>query len=58
MKGLYRTMPNRWFLKDETEKVTAEVSKQELEQMRKIANVGKEVDPSNVLREYITLTLK
>ena len=58
MKGLYRTMPNRWMLKDELEKVTAEVSKQELEQMRKIANVGREVDPSNVLREYITLTLK
>ena len=58
MKGLYRTMPNKWMLKDELEKVTAEVSKQELEQMRKIANVGKEVDPSNVLREYITLTLK
>tara|TARA_Y100000766_G_scaffold66124_1_gene55360 strand:+ start:250 stop:429 length:180 start_codon:yes stop_codon:yes gene_type:complete len=58
MKGLFRTMPNKWMLKDELEKVTAEVSKQELEQMRKIANVGKEVDPSNVLREYITLTLK
>tara|TARA_Y100001954_G_scaffold234605_1_gene290436 strand:+ start:996 stop:1175 length:180 start_codon:yes stop_codon:yes gene_type:complete len=58
MKGLYRTMPNKWMLKDETEKVTTEVSKQEIEQMRKIANVDKQVDSSAVVREYITLTLK
>ena len=57
MKGLFRTMPNRWMLKDELENVSTQVSKQELEQMRKVANVGKEVDPSNVLREYITNTL-
>ena len=58
MKGLYRTMPNKWMLKEETEKVTTEVSKQEIEQMRKIANVDKQVDSSAVVREYITLTLK
>ena len=58
MKGLFRTMPNKWMLKDETEKVTTEVSKQEIEQMRKIANVDKQVDSSAVVREYITLTLK
>ena len=57
MKGLFRIMPNRWMLKDELENVSTQVSKQELEQMRKVANVGKEVDPSNVLREYITNTL-
>ncbi len=57
MKGLFRTMPNRWLLKDEVEKITTEVSKQEIEQMRKITNVTKEVEPSNVVREYITLTL-
>ena len=58
MKGLYRTMPNKWMHKEETEKVTTEVSKQEREQMRKIANVDKQVDSSAVVREYITLTLK
>ena len=58
MKGLFRTMPNKWMLKEETEKVTTEVSKQEIEQMRKIANVDKQVDSSAVVREYITLTLK
>tara|TARA_Y100001954_G_C15405776_1_gene404969 strand:- start:213 stop:392 length:180 start_codon:yes stop_codon:yes gene_type:complete len=57
MKGLFRTMPNRWLLKDEVEKITTEVSKQEIEQMRKITNVTKDVEPSNVVREYITLTL-
>ena len=50
-------MPNRWLLKDEVEKITTEVSKQEIEQMRKITNVTKDVEPSNVVREYITLTL-
>lgn len=58
MKGLYRTMPNKWMLKDEVEKVTTEVSRVELEQMRKVANVNKNVESSAVLREYLTTTLK
>tara|TARA_R100000734_G_C3293089_1_gene84640 strand:+ start:243 stop:422 length:180 start_codon:yes stop_codon:yes gene_type:complete len=58
MKGLFRTMPNKWMLKDEVEKVTTEVSRVELEQMRKVANVNKNVESSAVLREYLTTTLK
>jgi hypothetical protein len=58
MKGLYRTMPNKWMLKDEVEKVTTNVSRVELEQMRKVANVNKNVESSAVLREYLTTTLK
>ena len=58
MRGLFRTMPNKWLLKDEVEKVTTDVSKIELKQMRKVANVDKNVDSSAVLREYLTITLK
>tara|TARA_R110002012_G_C11665762_1_gene612641 strand:- start:42 stop:209 length:168 start_codon:yes stop_codon:yes gene_type:complete len=48
----------KWLMKEVLEQVTTQVSKDELEQMRQIADVPKNVDSSNILREFITQTLK
>ena len=56
MNGLFRTMLNRWLLKDEVEKVTTDVSRVELEQMRKVANVDKkEINSAKIKGKQVAI---